>query len=686
MSFSSRIKWSPRARWCLALFVSACLPCGALGQDQAVGDACEPIARRVPPVGIAPPPDRVAEWESQLAGLSSRLSRLEHPLEGDVGILLKACRWAIDFQEFYKPEDFGKIDRLLGIAQRRLHRLDQTSGDSGASAAVELSWTKIGGRTVRGFRSAVDGAVQPVGIVFGSRVAENAKRGSVPLYVWLHGRGDKTTDLHFLCERLDRDGQIVPRDAIVLHPFGRHCLGFKSAGETDVLEAIDWACEHYPVDRNRIVLMGFSMGGAGVWHLAAHYPDRFVAASPGAGFAETARYLRLTPDQYPPIWEQVLWRIYDVPGYTRNLFNLPVVAYSGELDQQIQAARVMEEAFGIEGRRLEHVIGPGMGHRYHPESLAAILAKMEQRVAAGRPERVDRFHLQTRHPRYGTVRWITIDGMVEPYADTRVDALNRSEGWSLTTKNVSRLRIAGDHPDSPVGSLRIDGQTIALDGGAATLVERRGGRWLRVAAFPSLRKHPGISGPIDDAFFEPFLMVLPTGDGDSAAVRRWVQCESAYIRERWRYLFRGDMRVKRDVEVTDDDLQRFHLVVWGSAQSNSVLGRIARAGADGQWPYHWEGGETGVGNVRVPAAEAVVAGIYPNPLAPERYVVINSGPTFREAHDRTNSLQNPHLPDWTILSLDAPRTDASPGRVLHCGFFDDSWQPLPAMTWSAARP
>ena len=115
-------------------------------------------------------------------------------------------------------------------------------------------------------------------------------------------------------------------------------------------------------------------------------------------------------------------------------------------------------------------------------------------------------------------------------------------------------------------------------------------------------------------------------------------------------------------------------------------GRIARAGADGQWPYHWEGGETGVGNVRVPAAEAVVAGIYPNPLAPERYVVINSGPTFREAHDRTNSLQNPHLPDWTILSLDAPRTDASPGRVLHCGFFDDSWQPLPAMTWSAARP
>ncbi len=94
--------------------------------------------------------------------------------------------------------------------------------------------------------------------------------------------------------------------------------------------------------------------------MAAHYADRFVAASPGAGFAETAQYQKLKPENYPPKYEQLLWGIYDVPGYTRNLFNMSVIAYSGELDKQIQAAQVMEEAFAAEGQKLPHLIGPGM--------------------------------------------------------------------------------------------------------------------------------------------------------------------------------------------------------------------------------------------------------------------------------------------------------------------------------------
>ena len=64
-----------------------------------------------------------------------------------------------------------------------------------------------------------------------------------------------------------------------------------------------------------------------------------------SGFAETARYQRLRPENFPSDYEQVLWGVYDVPDYVRNLFIRPVIAYSGELDKQIQAARVMEEAF-----------------------------------------------------------------------------------------------------------------------------------------------------------------------------------------------------------------------------------------------------------------------------------------------------------------------------------------------------
>ena len=66
--------------------------------------------------------------------------------------------------------------------------------------------------------------------------------------------------------------------------------------------------------------------------------------------------------------------------------------------------------------------------------------------------------------------------------------------------------------------------------------------------------------------------------------------------------------------------------------------------------------------------------IYPNPLNPKKYVVLNSGPTFREAHDRTNSLQNPKLGDWAIIDVTQPPDAESPGRIVAAGFFDERWQ------------
>ncbi len=46
---------------------------------------------------------------------------------------------------------------------------------------------------------------------------------------------------------------------------------------------------------------------------------------------------------------------------------------------------------------------------------------------------------------------------------------------------------------------------------------------------------------------------------------------------------------------------------------------------------------------------------------PLPYIILNSGLTFREAHDKTNSLQNPKLPDWSILDITQPPT-AESGR------------------------
>ncbi len=138
------------------------------------------------------------------------------------------------------------------------------------------------------------------------------------------------------------------------------------------------------------------MGGAGAWHIGAHYAERFAAVHAGAGFVDVARYQRLSPADYPPAYEQRLWGLYDVPDYVRNLFNLPVVAYSGEVDKQKDAADFMAEAFRQEGLELTHLIGPGMAHKYDPAVLAEVMRRMHEAAQKGRNTQADSVSLQTR--------------------------------------------------------------------------------------------------------------------------------------------------------------------------------------------------------------------------------------------------------------------------------------------------
>jgi predicted peptidase len=53
--------------------------------------------------------------------------------------------------------------------------------------------------------------------------------------------------------------------------------------EEAILELIADLQSRYPVDRSRIVITGFSLGGFGTWYMAALHPEIFSAAIPIAG-------------------------------------------------------------------------------------------------------------------------------------------------------------------------------------------------------------------------------------------------------------------------------------------------------------------------------------------------------------------------------------------------------------------
>ncbi|MGL4461791.1 MAG: hypothetical protein ACRC1K_06520, partial [Planctomycetia bacterium] len=182
----------------------------------------------------------------------------------------------------------------------------------------------------------------------------------------------------------------------------------------------------------------------------------------------------------------------------------------------------------------------------------------------------------------------------------------------------------------------------------------------------------GLQGPMDDVFYDSFLVVEPTGRSSNEKLQRWAEYETARFRDRWTSLFRGRPRWKKDREVTPEDLDNHHVVTWGDAESNLLLAKAAEAA-----PFQVTQGSYAVGVKSYSAADHAVAYIMPSPLQkgpPTRYLSVNAGLTFREAHDKTNSQQIPKLPDWAILDLRQPPDGTQSAGVAAAGFFDEQWR------------
>jgi hypothetical protein len=62
------------------------------------------------------------------------------------------------------------------------------------------------------------------------------------------------------------------------------------------LSALDWAKREYFIDDDRVLLLGYSMGGFGTWNVGLRFPDPFFALAPFAGGMAQSEYIG-SPDK-----------------------------------------------------------------------------------------------------------------------------------------------------------------------------------------------------------------------------------------------------------------------------------------------------------------------------------------------------------------------------------------------------
>ncbi len=600
-----------------------------------------------------PTAEERAQIASRLRELESRIAKLSAPdeLTADVAVYAKAARWILRYPEEFFTQAY--VANTLAALDRGMERADEL-------ARGESPWAKQKGRLARAYRSRVDGSIQPYGLIIPAPYD-----GSKPvrLDVVLHGRGNTLNEVSFLAAHDSAAPVPEGLDHIQLEVFGRANNAYRWSGETDVFEALDSVRKRYRIDERRIVLRGFSMGGAGTWHIGLHYPDRWAGIEAGAGFVETHKYAR----QFDlPRYQDAPLSIYDALDYARNVFDVPTVGYGGEIDPQLAASASIRDALtaagyhftpdGLNWRgtdlRAIFLVGPQTPHRFHPESKRISEGFLDQAAETGLRE-PDQIRFVTYTERYNRCFWVTAEELERQYQQASVEGEQEAGATRLKTGNVARLSIRG------AGGVRLDGQEFPETG----TFQKQDGRW-RPAGAQGLHKVHGLQGPIDDAFLEPFLCVRPTGTPYQAKTNEYALGTLERFRKEFAKFFRGEAPVKDDRAVTDAEVEGRNLILFGDPGSNRLIARVI-----GKLPVRWTRESIELGGRKFPAADHLPVLIYPNPLAPKHYVVINSGHTFHEEDLRgTNALLFPRLGDYAVIH-------APDGTVAMAGLFDENWAP-----------
>jgi dienelactone hydrolase len=628
-----------------------------------------------------------ARFETALNELDEAFGKPHVPFEAmndkdshawnDVEIGRKALRWILKHDEFYQPRFVAMTDKVIAMTRDRL-----------ANMHMEHQPAAGFGR-VYGYLSRVDGSVQPYAVYLPPEYEPNHDDSRQPLLVILHGRNQTLNEVSFIDAH---EGKPYPKSEIengtkriVLHVFGRTNNAYRWSGEMDVIESLQACQTRFPIDPAKVDLQGFSMGGAGAWHLGLHRPDLWKTVEAGAGFNETRKYARRR-DLKP--WEEKTLHIYDAFEIARNVSGVPTIGYGGEEDPQLQAStnildQLKSEGFVLKANGLEttvegfdflRLIGAKMGHKVDPASRKTMDAFVKRFPVKKVYPRIDFVTYSLKHPGWGG---ILIYGLDRHYDRAWVQADVSDDGKTMTITRLDNVR-AFRVERLGVERIVLDGVSHDLPGAGdfrLVVFEKSDGKWIRIegnaankiAYGPS--KRFGLTGPIDEAFTMGFIVVAP----DENAPKYSKSIFEAFS-VHWSKHFRGDLPVVTEASRTPLGLDPFgasgsqDLILFGDAKSNPVIAKVLP-----KLPQiRWTESEFTLDGKTYSTKDHYPTLIAPNPLNPDNYVVINSGHTFgQKDSEGTNALLYPRMGDWGVVKIKADGTT----EIVDSGFFDENWMP-----------
>ena len=608
--------------------------------------------------------------------LLQRLTRTRAaPAGGERPRELQWLSTQLDYCAHLMPQGRGNI--LPRDARTILRTHAQVRRDLDAIGRGRNPFAGRKGVMLKSYQSDVDGQPQPYSVAVPPTYDPSRR---MPLVLHLHGHGWYRAF----------QGHPAPRiqGVIVASPHGRGSTDYMSVGDLDAMRVIQEVRRDYSIDENRIYAMGHSMGGTGAWGLAGRHPGVFAAIAPNAGNADHRTWQKewgWTHERPPPFDSlcDFIERARDPAAYADNLVNTPVYAIHGAEDRvcpvghtQSMVSKLRSLDYPVTYRELKDV-----GHGGFPGKLRT--AQRQWLLEQARVAQPSRVVLKAACLRYASARWLRIDEFDRLLTFARIEGrFTPPHTFEVVTRNVKRFAI--DLRQSPIGMserpvVHVDGHVAyAADSETSTLSElafarAEGGLWRPAGARQGQLKRNGLEGPIDDVFMTPFLVVVGTRAHTPLENRIIAQEAGRFVAD-WRRLYTRPCRMKKDVDVSDRDVQRYSLVLYGGPRTNAIAERVAPG-----LPVTFGEESISVAGNTFEGRDVGAKLCFPNPLNPERYVAVFAATTWRGMFQINTRFGNWF--DWGVYdnrnwfdyAVFDDRT-RSPETFCCVGFFNSAWK------------
>lgn len=611
----------------------------------------------------------------------------------------------------------GSLDSMKYLTRRLAGLLGRGDGDAEAqtdeareldhlAGALERSTDPYEGRTGpmrRALRSPIDGDYSELGVYVPPWYKPSGTR-KFPLVVGLHGmNGFSMGVMRWLFgfddpkrEQAWEDrhvGTLPPADAFVITPFGHGNSLYRELGETDIMHAVDWAMRRFPIDPTRVTITGMSMGGIGSASVPFHRPHLFAAAEPLCGYHSYLIRSDVSGRGLRP-WERYLAEERSNVMWAENGEHLPLFIVHGTQDLPEENSGVLIDRYEKLHFSVKHE-HPESGHNVWQETYEDLkgLGWLLNRRRDLHPSHV---RFKTTRTRWNTSAWVTVDELTGETTWGDIDARVQKKTKTIiaTTSGIAQVTFKreGEVFEGAPVTVTIDGQRIAFDENEPIVLGREGGvrtgTWRKGAvAHAGLFKHGKVTGPIRDVFSEPIVFVYAADE--EARANEQVARHFAKIRPGVTVAY----PIMSDVEfLAKNEPLANERALFLVGRKNSVLSALERTSA---FPIHVEPGSVTVGKERFTGKELGAAFVRPNPMRPDRYVVVVAG---ADVAGTLRAMSLPDLlPDFAVwdeaLAPSRSQVLLGAGSLRAGGVFTKDWglpekiaDPLSKTARTAVRP